>query len=78
MKSSVRFWLMIAVLGAATAGMAMLSHGEATPMAKSLKEFPKQVLNFNQIADIPMDKETLGGAQTFGLPDAGLLLAGSR
>jgi EpsI family protein len=49
---------MIIVLGAATAGMAMLSHGEATPMAKSLKEFPKQVLIFNQVADIPMDKDT--------------------
>lgn len=58
MKSSTRFWLMIAVLGAATAGMAKLSHGEATPMAKSLKEFPQQVLTFNQIADLPMDKET--------------------
>jgi EpsI family protein len=57
-KSSFRFWLMIVVLGAATAGMAMLSHGEATPMAKSLKQFPKQILMFNQIADVPMDKET--------------------
>jgi len=57
-KSSMRFWLMIAVLGAATAGMAMLSHGEVTPMAKSLKEFPHQVLAYSQVADVPMDKET--------------------
>ncbi len=42
MKSGRRYWLMIAVLGAATAGMAMLSHGEATPPAKSLAEFPKR------------------------------------
>lgn len=58
MKSSVRFWLMIVVLGAATAGMAMLSHGENTPLAKSLKEFPHKILIFNQVADVPMDKET--------------------
>ncbi|MFZ0707816.1 MAG: exosortase C-terminal domain/associated protein EpsI [Candidatus Korobacteraceae bacterium] len=59
MKSSMRFWLMILVLGGATAGMAMLSHGEVTPMAKSLKEFPQQILTFNQVADVPMDKDTL-------------------
>lgn len=58
MKSSMRFWLMILVLGGATAGMAMLSHGEVTPMAKSLKEFPHQILTFGQIADLPMDKDT--------------------
>ena len=58
MKSSMRFWLMILVLGAATAGMAMLSHGEVTPMAKSLKEFPHQILTFSQVADLPMDKDT--------------------
>jgi EpsI family protein len=49
---------MIAVLCAATAGMGMLSHGEATPLAKSLKEFPTQVLIYNEIADVPMDKAT--------------------
>jgi EpsI family protein len=58
-KSSLRFWLMIVVLGAATAGTAMLSHGEATPLAKSLKQFPSQVLIYSQVADVPMDKETL-------------------
>jgi EpsI family protein len=58
-KSSLRFWLMIVVLGAATAGLAKLSHGEATPLAKSLKEFPKQVLIFSEVADVPMDKATL-------------------
>lgn len=58
MTSSMRFWLMIAVLCAATAGMGMLSHGEATPLAKSLKQFPNQVLIYNQVADVPMDKET--------------------
>ena len=59
MKSSLRFWLMMLVIGAATAGMAMLSHGESTPLAKSLKQFPHQVLIFSQISDVPMDKETL-------------------
>ena len=59
MKSSMRFWLMMLVLGAATAGMAVLSHGEVTPMAKSLKEFPHQILSFSQMADLPMDKDTL-------------------
>lgn len=58
MKPSLRFWLMMAVILAATAGMAMLSHGESTPMAKSLKQFPHQVLVYSQVADVPMDKET--------------------
>lgn len=58
MKPSMRFWLMIVVLGAATVGMGMLSHGEATPLAKPLKDFPSQVLVFNKVADVPMDKET--------------------
>jgi EpsI family protein len=56
--TGVRYWLMLGVLCAATAGMAMLSHGEATPMALPLAQFPKQVLAYNQVADVPMDKET--------------------
>ncbi len=58
MKSGTRYWLMLAVLVAATAGMASLSHGEATPLALPLAQFPKQVLGFNDVADVPMDKET--------------------
>ncbi len=49
---------MILVICAATAGMGMLSHGEATPMAKSLKEFPHQILIYSQVSDAPMDKDT--------------------
>jgi hypothetical protein len=50
----MRYWLMLVVLVAATAGMAGLSHGEATPLALPLAQFPKQVLTFNDVADVPM------------------------
>ena len=40
MKATARYWVMLAVLLGATTGMAYLSHGEATPPAKPLSEFP--------------------------------------
>ena len=39
--------------------MAYLSHGEATPPAKSLAEFPVQVGQYSKIIEWPLDKETL-------------------
>jgi hypothetical protein len=59
MKAGIRYWAMIAILLGATAGMAHLSHGEATPPAKPLAEFPKAVAGYVQIVDWPLDKETL-------------------
>ncbi len=59
MNASVRYWMMLGVLGAAISGMAMLSHGEATPPALPLAQFPKQVSVFSSMRDIPFDKETL-------------------
>ena len=59
MNSTIRYWLMLGVLCAAISGMAMLSHGEATPPALPLAQFPKQIDQFNSIADVPFDKETL-------------------
>lgn len=59
MKAGFRYWVMIAVLLGATTGMAYLSHGEATPPAKPLAEFPKKVAGYTQIIDWPLDKETL-------------------
>ena len=59
MSSSTRYWMMLVVLGAAISGMALLSHGEATPPALPLVQFPKQVLQFSSVADIPFDKDTL-------------------
>ena len=41
MKSGARYWLMMAVLVGATTGMRQLSHGEATPPAQPLSEFPR-------------------------------------
>ena len=51
--------MMLLVLGAAISGMALLSHGEATPPALPLAQFPKQVQQFSTVADVPFDKETL-------------------
>ena len=59
MKSGVRYWLMIAVLVGATTSMAYLSHGEATPPAKPLLEFPNQVAGYTKDADWTLDKPTL-------------------
>lgn len=59
MKSTARYWIMLAVLVGATAGMAMLSHGEATPAAMPLTQFPKLIAGYNSIADVPFDKESL-------------------
>jgi len=59
MNSSVRYWLMLGVLLAAISGLAMLSHGEATPPALPLAQFPAQVAGLSNVKDIPFDKETL-------------------
>ncbi len=59
MKAAPRYWLMIAVLLGATYGMAHLSHGEATPPAKPLSEFPDKIAGYSKVIDWPLDKETL-------------------
>jgi EpsI family protein len=59
MKTGVRYWLMLTILLGATAGMAYLSHGEATPPAKPLSEFPTQVGDFKMEVEWPLDKKTL-------------------
>jgi EpsI family protein len=59
MKAGFRYWLMIAILLGATTGMAYLSHGEATPPARPLSQFPAKVAGYTQIIDWPLDKETL-------------------
>jgi len=59
MKTGVRYWMMIALLLGATTGMAYLSHGEATPPAKPLTDFPSQVDGFKAIVDWPLDQKTI-------------------
>ncbi|HKD86222.1 MAG TPA: EpsI family protein [Terriglobales bacterium] len=59
MKAGVRYWIMVAVLLGATTGMAYLSHGEATPPAKPLSEFPVEVGPYAKVIDWKLDKETL-------------------
>ena len=50
MKAGVRYWLMLAVLLGATTGMAYLSHGEATPPAKPLSDFPAQMARTTHVS----------------------------
>jgi len=59
MKAGARYWLMVAVLLGATTGMSYLSHGEATPPAKPLTEFPTQVGDYSKVTEWTLDKETL-------------------
>lgn len=66
MKAGARYWAMVAVLLAAVAGMGFLSHGEATPQARPLSEFPKQVAGYDSVADLPLDAPTL---KLLGLTD---------
>ena len=58
MKAGVRYWVMIAVLLGATSGMAYLSHGEATPPARPLSDFPTAVAGFKMYTEWPLDKKT--------------------
>ena len=50
MNNAVRYWGMIAVLLAVTAGMGFLSHGESTPVARPMNEFPKDIGNYRMVA----------------------------
>lgn len=59
MKSGGRYWIMIAVLVGATTGMGYLSHGEATPPAKPLSEFPNKVAGYVTAANWPLDQQTI-------------------
>jgi len=59
MKAGVRYWLMLAVLLGASTGMAYLSHGEATPPAKPLSQFPTKIGPYASVIEWPLDKETL-------------------
>jgi len=58
MRTGARYWVMIVLLLAATTGMAYLSHGESTPPAKALSQFPNKVGDFKGVQDETMDKET--------------------
>ena len=59
MKATFRYWLMLAVLLGASTGMAYLSHGEATPPAKPLSEFPAKMGPYASVIEWPLDKQTL-------------------
>jgi len=59
MSNAVRYWTMIAILLAGTAGMGFLSHGEVTPPARPLSDFPKDIGNYRTVAEIPLDRNTL-------------------
>jgi EpsI family protein len=53
-----RYWLMVAVLLGATAGLAHLSHGESTPPAMPMSEFPAKIGPWATVIEWPLDKET--------------------
>jgi EpsI family protein len=59
MSSAMRYWAMVAVLLAGIAGMGFLSHGESTPPARPLADFPKDIGNYRTVAEVPLDKKTL-------------------
>ncbi len=67
MSNALRYWTMIAVLLAGTAGMGFLSHGESTPPARPLSDFPKDVGSYRTVTEIPFDQKTLEGVGRDGL-----------
>jgi EpsI family protein len=50
---------MIAVLLAAGAGMGFLSHGESTPPARALSEFPQEIDGYRAVQEFVFDSQTL-------------------
>jgi EpsI family protein len=59
MNSAMRYWAMIAVLLAGMAGMGFLSHGESTPPAKPLSDFPTDIGSYRAVKEFPFDEATL-------------------
>ena len=59
MSNTMRYWAMIAVLLAGAAGMGFLSHGESTPPARPLADFPKDIASYRAVAEFPFDAATL-------------------
>jgi EpsI family protein len=59
MSNSMRYWTMIAVLLAGIGGMGFLSHGESTPPAEPLSDFPTDIGNYRSVKDFPFDAQTL-------------------
>jgi EpsI family protein len=59
MSGGMRYWTMIAVLLAGTAGMGFLSHGESTPLARPLSQFPQEIGGYQSVHDFPFDADTL-------------------
>jgi EpsI family protein len=59
MSNAMRYWTMIAVLLAGAVGMGFLSHGESTPPARPLSEFPKDIGSYRTVAEFPFDQQTL-------------------
>jgi EpsI family protein len=59
MNNATRYWAMLAVLLAGIGGMGFLSHGESTPPARPMTEFPKDVGSLKTVAEIPFDQDTL-------------------
>ena len=59
MSKAMRYWAMIAVLLAGIAGMGLLSHGEFTPPAKPLSDFPMDIGSYRTVKEFPFDEATL-------------------
>ena len=59
MSSAARYWTMIAVLLAGIAGMGTQYHGESTPPARPLSEFPKTIGDYRSVADFEFDPQTM-------------------
>jgi len=51
---------------AGTVGMGFLSHGEATPPARPMNEFPREIGSYKTVAEVPFDQNTL---QVLGVTD---------
>ena len=75
MSNAMRYWAMIAVLLAGIAGMGFLSHGESTPPARPLSDFPTDIGSYRTVKEFPFDAGDPESAGSDGLHEPGLFLA---
>lgn len=62
MKANARYWILLAMLAAATVGLYSISHGEAVPTNLPLKDFPRDLQAWHSV-DSPVEARIIDALQ---------------